>query len=174
MQTCNERHRHSAVANQAEVVLPAKNGLSSDDFTQPLKNAVIKAFSSSVKIPILIIACFAVYYPILFNDFLYGLDDQWQMMNHHTEAGINLTNLWSIFTGFFHGQYSPVNETMYLFIYSLFGHNPMSFHLVSLLLQVGCVCLAYIIIIRIFIQSKHQITVNKSKDENNCSSLLYY
>ena len=102
---------------------------------------------------ILILATIAAYYPILFNDFLYYWDDQWQVMNHYTEEGITFGNLWAIFSEFFGGQYSPVNETMYLFIYSLFGYNPMPFHLASLLLHIGCVCLAYIIIIRIFAQT---------------------
>ena len=38
----------------------------------------------------------------------------------------------------------------------------MVFHLLCLLFHVGCACLAYIIIIRIFAQSKHQTTVNAS------------
>ena len=102
---------------------------------------------------ILVVACIAAYYPILFNDFLYYWDDQWQVINRYTEGGINFGNIWSIFTEYFGGQYSPVNQSMYLFIYSLFGYNPMAFHAASLLLHIGCVCLAYIIIIRIFRQT---------------------
>ena len=95
-----------------------------------------------------------MYYPILFNDFLYWWDDQWQVMNHYTEGGINFDNLWAILTEFFGGQYSPVDEYMYLFIFTLFEYNPMAFHLASLLLHAGSVCLVYIIIIRIAAQSK--------------------
>ena len=98
----------------------------------------------------LIIACLAAYYPILFNDFLYHWDDQWMVMNRFTESGISLNNLWSILTQFYHGQYGPVNEYMYVFIYSIFGYNPMAFHAASLILHIGNVCLAYIIIKRIF------------------------
>ena len=71
----------------------------------------------------------------------------------YTEGGINFTNIWAIFTEYFGGQYSPVNQSMYLFIYTLFGYNPMAFHAASLLLHIGCVCLTYIIIIRIFRQT---------------------
>ena len=92
------------------------------------------------------------------NDFLYRWDDGWQVMNQYTEGGINLDNLRAIFSEFYHGQYSPVNECMYLFIYSLFGYNPLAFHLASLLLHIGNVCLAYIILIRIITQ-KNRMTI---------------
>ena len=133
-----------------------------DQKPPPPESADIKDFGFYLKIIVLIISCFAVYYPILFNDFIYDWDDQWQVMNHYTEGGFNLNNLWAIFTNFFGGQYSPINECMYLFIYSIFGYNPMAFHLASLFLHSGCVCLAYIIIIRIFAQTKHHTTVNAS------------
>ena len=63
----------------------------------------------------------AVYFPILRNDFLYNWDDQWQVMNQFTEGGFNFKNLYAIFSDSFHGQYSPVNQLMYVLIYSVSG-----------------------------------------------------
>ncbi|MDR2969860.1 MAG: hypothetical protein LBV32_09710 [Tannerellaceae bacterium] len=111
-------------------------------------------------VTILICAVLAVYYPILENDFLYFWDDQLVVINRYTEGGLNFNNLWSILTEFYGGQYSPVNQCMYLLIYTLSGYNPLVFHLASLLLHAGCVCLAYITLRRIF-----DLT-NRMKEEN--------
>jgi len=100
-------------------------------------------------VAVLLGVVFAVYFPILGNDFLYYWDDQWQVLNRYTEGGITFSNLWAILTEFYGGQYSPVNQYMYLLIYSLFGYNPAVFHLASLLLHVGCVCLVYLIVLRV-------------------------
>ena len=106
----------------------------------------------NVSLLILIMACIAVYYPILFNDFLYQWDDH-GMMNRYTEGGINFTNLKAIFTEYYHGQYAPANAFYYVLLYSAFGYNPMVFHLASLLIHIANVCLAYIIVICIFKQT---------------------
>lgn len=103
---------------------------------------------------ILVTACVAVYYPIFFNDFLYYWDDQWVLMNRYTEGGLNFRNLWAILTNYYHGQYAPVNEYFYLIQHTLFGYNPMMFHLTSLLVHIGCVCLTYTVITRIVAQVK--------------------
>ena len=113
---------------------------------------------------ILATACLAVYFPIFSNDFLYQWDDQWVLMNHYTEGGVNLQNLWSILTQFHQGQYGPVNEYMYLAVYSFFGYNPFVFHIASLLLHIGCVCLSYIIILRLFTQ----ILLHQSSPLRHC------
>ncbi|WP_158712928.1 hypothetical protein [Parabacteroides pacaensis] len=109
--------------------------------------------NSAFQVLTLILASIIVYFPILGNDFVNFWDDQWQVMNYYTEGRITWENLHAIFTEFYHGQYSPVNATMYLFIYTLFGYNPLVFHLVSLLLHVGCACLVYFIIKRMCMQT---------------------
>jgi hypothetical protein len=92
---------------------------------------------------LLIIAVILAYFPILSNDFLYHWDDQWVVMNHYTESGFTGENLWAILTEFYHGQYAPFNELLYLSLYSLFGYDPFPFHLASLLLHIACACLIY-------------------------------
>ena len=79
----NKKHRYSAMANQSEVVQSGKNDLSKDDFTRSTENATIQAVSSFKEIAIIIMVCFAVSYPILFNDFLYYWDGQWMAMNRY-------------------------------------------------------------------------------------------
>ena len=108
-------------------------------------------FKYNPKYNLAVLTCvvLAVYWPILGNDFLNYWDDQWYVMSRYTEGGLNLANFRSMFSEFYAGQYSPVNKLMYLLIYSVFGYNSMVFHLASLLLHAACVCLAYIIILRI-------------------------
>ena len=105
---------------------------------------------SKYHIPILLCAVISVFFPIVGNDFLYQWDDNWMVMNHYTEGGVNFDNLWAVLVEYYRGQYGPVNEYMYLFLYTLFGYNPLPFHLASLLLHAGSVCFVYIIIKRIF------------------------
>lgn len=101
-----------------------------------------------------------VYYPILCNDFVYHWDDQWMVINHYTQGGINIQNIFAILIEFYNGQYGPLNEYLFLFLYTLFGYNPLPFHLASLVLHLGCVCLVYVIIKKIFKQTR-RINIEK-------------
>lgn len=85
----------------------------------------------------------SMYFPILWNDFLYQWDDQWVVINVFTDQGFSYKNLWNVLTQFYHGQYAPVNELYYIFIYSIFGYNSCAFHAGSLILHVANVLLVY-------------------------------
>ena len=71
----------------------------------------------------LIVVAFIAYYPILGNQLLDFWDDQWVVMNFYTDAGVSWQNLWSILTTYYHGQYAPFNEYLYLFLHEAFGYN---------------------------------------------------
>lgn len=114
-------------------------------FCGQLDNPTNKLMLNFKFILLLIGATLLVYYPILGNNFLDFWDDQWVVMNSYTEGGLNLKNIWSILTSYYHGQYAPFNELLYLFLYSLFGYSPFPFHLASLFLHIGNACLAYIV-----------------------------
>ena len=90
-----------------------------------------------------VIIVLIVYFPVLGHDFLYFWDDQWVVMNRYTEGGVNIYNLWAIFTEYYHGQYAPLNEMLYLILYSLFGYDPFFFHAASLLLHVSSALLVF-------------------------------
>jgi hypothetical protein len=98
---------------------------------------------------VLAVATFAVYCPILFNDFLFYWDDQWVVMNRYTESGLSFWSIQQILSEYYHGQYAPFNELMYLLLYSAFGYTPFWFHLASLLLHIACVCLVCRIVCRL-------------------------
>ena len=98
---------------------------------------------------LLVLSVWAVYFPVLGNDFLYQWDDQWVVMNHYTEGGLGLRNLWAILTGFHQGQYAPLNEGLYLILYAAVGYNPFWFHLASLALHAVNACLVYFCLCRL-------------------------
>ena len=110
-------------------------------------------FKKIIPFILLIVVGFLVYYPILSNQLLDYWDDQWVVMNHYTESGINIQNIWNILTEFYHGQYAPFNEFLYLFLYTAFGYNPFVFHLASLLIHVINSCLVFILLKKILILS---------------------
>jgi hypothetical protein len=87
-----------------------------------------------------------VYFPVLHHRFLHLWDDQWMVINFYTSGGFTWENIRSVFTEFYYGQYSPVNQLNYIVLYSLFGYNPFWFHLASLLWHSGNVVLVFILI----------------------------
>ena len=95
------------------------------------------------------IVCLAVYLPSLWNDFQMGWDDQWQVMNRYTEEGFTSENLKAVFTDYYYGQYSPVNQLFYMLIYKAFGYHPTVFHLYSLLLHIANCCLLFAFLSRL-------------------------
>jgi len=110
---------------------------------------------------LLTVIIFSAYFPILENDFLYYWDDQWVVINQYTENGLNMQNLWAIFTEFYHGQYAPLNESLYLFLYSIFGYKPFWFHLTSLLLHIANALLVYVCICRLLELSQKIVVEHK-------------
>jgi len=82
-------------------------------------------------------------------------------MNDYTISGLNGQNLWAIFTEFYHGQYAPLNESLYLILYTGFGYRPFWFHLASLLLQIANVVLVYACIFRLLELSKKVVVEYK-------------
>ena len=57
--------------------------------------------------------CILIYSPVFSHEFQNKWDDQWVAINHYTEGGLNLHNLWIIVSEFYHGQYAPVNQLYY-------------------------------------------------------------
>jgi hypothetical protein len=112
--------------------------------------------------PILLtVSTFVAYFPVMGNGFLYVWDDQWVVINSYTESGWSGQNLWAIFTEFYHGQYAPLNELLYLTLYTLFGYKPFWFHLASLLLHVANALLVYVCIYRLLELSRKIFTDHK-------------
>lgn len=95
---------------------------------------------------LLLVIGIVLYLPLLKNQLLDQWDDQWAVMNEYTAGGFNVRNLWRILTEFYQAQYAPLNEYLYLTLYSLFGYNPMPYHLASMLLHLTNICLVYFVL----------------------------
>lgn len=96
-----------------------------------------------IYVMILIAVSTAVYYPVTDYPFMKSWDDQWQILNFYTTNGLSSNNIISIFSTFYKGQYSPLNQLFYSFIYHNFGFNAFVFHFVNLFWHIGYVALTF-------------------------------
>ena len=80
----------------------------------------------------LVVTVMTVFYPVLQHGFLYTWDDRWQILNAYTFNGLTWKNVNSIFSHFYMGQYSPLNQFFYTFTYEIFGVNSFVFHVINL------------------------------------------
>jgi hypothetical protein len=99
-------------------------------------------------IPALTVSILLVYKSVFSNQFQMHWDDQWVIFNFYTENGLTPTNLYEIFTQFFHGQYSPINQLTFTLIYAATGsiYDPVWFHTYSVILHIFNVFLTYFFI----------------------------
>jgi len=86
------------------------------------------------------------FWPVLFGEFQKAWDDQWVVLNSFTENGLELSNISSIFSSFYSGQYAPFNQLLYSSIYHFFGYEPFWFHLASLLLHLSCTTFVFLFV----------------------------
>lgn len=95
---------------------------------------------------LLAVLCLIAFFPTFSNELMTGWDDQWQVVNAYTSGGWSWKNLSRIFMYSFHGQYSPLNQILYTFIYSCAEYNPAYYHAASLVIHLLNVCLVYILV----------------------------
>lgn len=124
---------------------------------------MIKKIDKACPYFILIIIVILIYYPVINHDFLYLWDDHWVVINHYTTEGFSWYNLYHIFTDFYHGQYSPLNQINYLIIYSLFGYSSFAFHLANLGWHLFNVLLVFIFLNTFLEYSPQLSTLNNRK-----------
>lgn len=113
------------------------------------------AISQNYYILLLISGVILVYYPVFTHDFLYLWDDQWQVITETTEGGFTWFNIKKIFSQPLSSQYFPVNQFIYLIIYTLAGeYNASAFHVV-------CLASHLINTLLIFILFKRMLQISK-------------
>lgn len=91
----------------------------------------------------IILLTIGIYIPAFSHNFQFAWDDQWVVMNDYTEGGINMENIFTILTEFYHGQYAPINELYYLLIYQIFGYNPFYFHAANIVVHLINIILVF-------------------------------
>jgi hypothetical protein len=95
------------------------------------------------------VALLLAYWPVFSLQFQSFWDDQWVVVNHYTEGGLNRDNISNILFEFYHGQYAPVNQLYYTSLYSLAGYDPFWFHAAGLAIHLANVLLLYFFLIRL-------------------------
>ena len=100
----------------------------------------------AISLVLMVVAAFA---STLGHNFLYEWDDQWVVINEYTNKGIEMRNLWNVFTAFYHGQYAPLNELNYILIHAIFGYSPMAFHAASVLWHTANTMLLFLFLHRL-------------------------
>jgi protein O-mannosyl-transferase len=85
-------------------------------------------------LPALLVITAAMYLPAVFNGFVH-LDDNVYILENTAIREFSLSNIREIFTSFYFANYHPLTSMSYLMEYSIFGPNPMVFHLLNVLLH---------------------------------------
>lgn len=97
----------------------------------------------------LVIVTLYIYIQAIHFDFQMQWDDYWVVKNTYTEQGFDPTNLFSVFTDYFHGQYAPLNELYYIILYYFFGYNAAAFHLAGIILHILNILFVYQLCVRL-------------------------
>jgi protein O-mannosyl-transferase len=101
---------------------------------------------------LLVLAAFVSFSPALLAGFVY--DDHFEIEgNPYIKDFSHIKTLltketWYFSPGTNSNNYRPVHMLTYLFVHSLFGLNPLAFHVTHLLLNVGCVLLLWRILLK--------------------------
>lgn len=110
----------------------------------------------TIYILILVLSVALLFWQTLDYRFLKGWDDGWQVLNGYTTNGLTLSNIEDIFSDFYYGQYSPLNQLSYTIVFLFNGLSPKGFHFASLLWHVGYVCMLFLFLdklLHLFTQS---------------------
>lgn len=84
-------------------------------------------------IPLLLLG---IYYPMLGYSFV-NFDDTRFIINNEWIKDVNLVTLKQMFTESKEGHFQPLMWLLYSFEYSMFGLNPLGYHIISLLLHLS-------------------------------------
>jgi len=108
-----------------------------------------KSLRDTVNLGVIILCVGLIYWPVYKFRFLHGWDDQWAVLNFYTERGYTWSNIYSILTSFYEGQYAPVNQLYYSGLYYLFAYDPMYYHIASVIIHLLNILLVYYLIKKI-------------------------
>lgn len=99
--------------------------------------------------------------------FLKSWDDNWQVLNRFTTNGVKFDNIKEIFSTFYYGQYSPLNQLTYTITYSIIGLNSKSYHLNNLICHISYICMAFF-----FVNKLLFLYTQKESSRNNWISFI--
>lgn len=102
---------------------------------------------------IIILVSVAVYFNTLYNGFVY--DDKFQILRNYWIKDMRhipeifSANVAGFYKGYIAKYYRPLMYIIYMLIYSLFGLNPLGFHLVNILFHAGVSVVVFLLVSRL-------------------------
>ncbi|MCD4664673.1 MAG: tetratricopeptide repeat protein [Bacteroidales bacterium] len=106
----------------------------------------------------IIILTIIIYFPAFFNGFI-NWDDNWYITENPYIRNFSFNGIINIFSSFYGGQYSPFTMLVFSLMNSIFGMNPVPFHILSVLLHLINIFLVYKLIKLLFNNSLISIIV---------------
>lgn len=94
-----------------------------------------------------VVSC--AFFPTFNNELMAGWDDQWQVVNVYTSSGFTWENMKEVFLYSYHGQYSPLNQCLYIMLYNWGGYTPVYYHAACLLIHLVNGWLVYLLLRRL-------------------------
>src|SRR3989338_2522386 len=86
-----------------------------------------------------------LYLPSLNSEFV-ALDDELLILDNPTAHGLTWENIQHAFTSYDHELYIPLTLLTYQIEYSLFGQNPIFYHITNLLLHLANTLLLFVLL----------------------------
>lgn len=91
-----------------------------------------------------LLLAYLVYHEVGTHLFQTRWDDQWAALNWYTEEGFSGDNIKDILLDFYGGQYGPLNQFYYTFLFSIFGYNASAFHIGGLVIHFLTIIAVYL------------------------------
>jgi len=120
--------------------VPIKKSKSNDKI--PVKK---KSLNNNILIIILLAITFITFYPTLKNNFVNWDDDKLVYQNPDI-LNLNASSIKTYFSTYYANMYHPLTTLSFAIDASLFGMNPMYFHLINILLHLINVVLAFYLV----------------------------
>ena len=106
----------------------------------------------------IVILTIIIYFPAFFNGFI-NWDDNWYITENPYIRDFSFNGIINIFSNFYGGQYSPFTMLVFSLMNSIFGMNPVPFHILSVLLHIANALLVYKLLKLLFDNSLISIIV---------------
>lgn len=111
---------------------------------------------------VIIIITIISTFPVLFNDFWFGSDDEWILLSNPQVFSLDFSTIIEYFTHFTpDGQYAPINTLAYGVLYYFVRLNPFWYHLLSLIFHLLNTTLVFVIIFKLTYRSSENFRKNQ-------------
>lgn len=98
---------------------------------------------------LLLLASFLIYARTLGHDFITTWDDDAYVTANEAIRGFSSDHVRQVFSNFYVGNYAPIQLVSYMVDYSVWGLNPLGFHLTDILLHAGNGIMLYAIMLHL-------------------------